>query len=50
MKTKTIGQCKDCKYAGFESKYTAICVYSGATKDLVVQKTYGCWYWKEKKK
>jgi hypothetical protein len=63
MKTKTIGQCKDCKW--FKREYKVLdnpknfsnlysigqcCVKRGRQNmQKLISYFYGCWYWKEKK-
>ena len=56
MKTKTIGQCKDCK---FKVIYFANEKHYACNKNIndngilavsSVNATFGCWYWKEKRK
>ena len=54
MKRKEIGQCKDCK--AYVECYDSA-VYSGWCKSnnkgsnlMDVRRTFGCIYWKEKKK
>lgn len=47
MKTRTIGQCRECKYFNFRCdnpKTIAFYVYMWKNKDFY------CQYWKEKKK
>lgn len=54
MKTKTIGQCKDCKWW---SKYNDVdlrfrgfgkCNYDQYSCPVLVHNSYGCWYWGKK--
>ena len=53
MKTRTIGQCKDCKYARKEPYLLSTrisCNRKSWQFDMVYPITYGCWYFKERKK
>ena len=45
MKTRTIGQCKNCKYYEKEYEY---CEYNYSPM-WDTKANFGCWYWKEKK-
>lgn len=52
MKTRTIGQCKECKYY-ISGAFADRCDnrYVGSKYDYYYPRpTFGCWYWKEKKK
>jgi hypothetical protein len=54
VKTKTIGQCKDCKFSfkQIPGRYDDKCKYKiwdVFYKLNLIVKTFGCWYWKEKK-
>ena len=56
MKTKVIGQCKDCKWfllnddIGYAFEGTCrVVTYKDAISDTSrVDKAFGCWYWKAK--
>ena len=50
MKKKEIGQCKDCKWYYEKEGVCDLgkCLMSDI--DFYIPKTFGCWYWKEKKK
>jgi hypothetical protein len=60
MKTRTIGQCKDCKW--FKSltseNYLGDCsnksvygdgIYAKYCDEFLIAEDFGCWHWKEKK-
>jgi hypothetical protein len=55
MKTKTIGQCKNCAFYEEAGPDRGLddCSHIGATKYLnpnsASYSNFGCWYWKEKK-
>ncbi len=59
MKTKTIGQCKDCKFydtaQGMGTEYLDGCInkkIGEAFPDISEKfnfKNWGCWFWRKKK-
>lgn len=60
MKTKTIGQCKDCKYLGkleggllttdVDDLVYYTCKHKQHLKFYMVDKiNYGCWHWRNKR-
>ena len=63
MKTRTIGQCKDCFYfcifvngktRKYTPKYALFCQHNNlfggiAFTEGVKEEDFGCWHWKEKK-
>ena len=52
MKTRTIGQCKECEYYRRHYKSWGKCslAYNDFAIILSPKTTFGCWLWKEKKK